>query len=303
MLAHDTGSDDRLITIDRLPAIIRRLRDDGYTFATVSDLLREQQGQRHDGEPQVGGPEGQALEAAHPRRPAEAQHRTRPPRRASRLRRPDRRPRHRVARRPTSAAPPPWRGRRAAGGRRRAGPRRRAIPAAGRPARARRRQPQSPEATQSQTAAAPHVPATETRPQQHGTDRTQQTEGDERGVQQPVPGRAHVDGRPRVARRAGQHPERADRVVAQAVCRRGTGRDEQLDEHVDRLHEPAPQPRRHPSHAPTVPAGPPRRDPSRDPGHLWWPSQKRLPAGHVSLRSGAHRTGSTLSRPTNDAAT
>jgi peptidoglycan/xylan/chitin deacetylase (PgdA/CDA1 family) len=39
VLAHDTGSDDRLITIDRLPAIIRRLRDDGYTFATVSDLL------------------------------------------------------------------------------------------------------------------------------------------------------------------------------------------------------------------------------------------------------------------------
>jgi peptidoglycan/xylan/chitin deacetylase (PgdA/CDA1 family) len=39
VLAHDTGSDDRLITIDRLVAIIRRLRDDGYTFATVSDLL------------------------------------------------------------------------------------------------------------------------------------------------------------------------------------------------------------------------------------------------------------------------
>jgi peptidoglycan/xylan/chitin deacetylase (PgdA/CDA1 family) len=39
VLAHDTGSDDRLITIDRLGAIIRRLRSDGYTFATVSDLL------------------------------------------------------------------------------------------------------------------------------------------------------------------------------------------------------------------------------------------------------------------------
>jgi len=39
VLAHDTGSDDRLVTIDRLPAIIRRLRGDGYTFATVSDLL------------------------------------------------------------------------------------------------------------------------------------------------------------------------------------------------------------------------------------------------------------------------
>ena len=39
VLAHDTGSDDRLVTIDRLRAIIGRLRDDGYTFATVSDLL------------------------------------------------------------------------------------------------------------------------------------------------------------------------------------------------------------------------------------------------------------------------
>ena len=49
VLAHDTGSDDRLITIDRLPAIIRRLRDDGYTFATVSDLLATSSGQRDDG--------------------------------------------------------------------------------------------------------------------------------------------------------------------------------------------------------------------------------------------------------------
>ncbi|GAA1968154.1 hypothetical protein GCM10009817_05080 [Terrabacter lapilli] len=39
VLAHDTGSDDRLVTIDRLRAIISRLRSDGYTFATVSDLL------------------------------------------------------------------------------------------------------------------------------------------------------------------------------------------------------------------------------------------------------------------------
>lgn len=39
VLAHDTGTADRLITIDRLVAIIRRLRDDGYAFATVSDLL------------------------------------------------------------------------------------------------------------------------------------------------------------------------------------------------------------------------------------------------------------------------
>jgi peptidoglycan/xylan/chitin deacetylase (PgdA/CDA1 family) len=39
VLAHDTGSQDRLVTIDRLPAIIRRLRDDGYRFVTVSDLV------------------------------------------------------------------------------------------------------------------------------------------------------------------------------------------------------------------------------------------------------------------------
>lgn len=39
VLMHDTGSQDRLVTIDRLPAIIRRLRDDGYGFVTVSALL------------------------------------------------------------------------------------------------------------------------------------------------------------------------------------------------------------------------------------------------------------------------
>ena len=39
VLAHDTGPDERLVTIDRLPQIIARLRDAGYTFATVSDLL------------------------------------------------------------------------------------------------------------------------------------------------------------------------------------------------------------------------------------------------------------------------
>jgi peptidoglycan/xylan/chitin deacetylase (PgdA/CDA1 family) len=39
VLAHDTGPDDRLITIDRLPRVIERLRADGYTFVTVSDLL------------------------------------------------------------------------------------------------------------------------------------------------------------------------------------------------------------------------------------------------------------------------
>lgn len=41
VLAHDTGPEDRLVTIDRLVAIVRRLRDDGYTFATVSDLLTD----------------------------------------------------------------------------------------------------------------------------------------------------------------------------------------------------------------------------------------------------------------------
>lgn len=39
VLAHDTGSEDRLITIDRLRAIIGRLRADGYSFVTVSQLL------------------------------------------------------------------------------------------------------------------------------------------------------------------------------------------------------------------------------------------------------------------------
>jgi peptidoglycan-N-acetylglucosamine deacetylase len=40
VLAHDTGSGDRLVTIDRLRAIVGRMRDDGYSFVTVSDLLR-----------------------------------------------------------------------------------------------------------------------------------------------------------------------------------------------------------------------------------------------------------------------
>jgi peptidoglycan/xylan/chitin deacetylase (PgdA/CDA1 family) len=39
VLAHDTGSPDRLITIDRLRAVIGRLRDDGFTLVTVSDLV------------------------------------------------------------------------------------------------------------------------------------------------------------------------------------------------------------------------------------------------------------------------
>jgi peptidoglycan/xylan/chitin deacetylase (PgdA/CDA1 family) len=39
LLAHDTGSADRLTTIDRLPRIIDRLRGDGYELVTVSTLL------------------------------------------------------------------------------------------------------------------------------------------------------------------------------------------------------------------------------------------------------------------------
>ena len=39
VLAHDTGSSDRLTTIDRLPRIIERLRADGYELVTVSTLL------------------------------------------------------------------------------------------------------------------------------------------------------------------------------------------------------------------------------------------------------------------------
>jgi peptidoglycan/xylan/chitin deacetylase (PgdA/CDA1 family) len=39
VLAHDTGSSDRLITIERLPRIVERLRADGYELVTVSTLL------------------------------------------------------------------------------------------------------------------------------------------------------------------------------------------------------------------------------------------------------------------------
>ncbi|MEW1954033.1 polysaccharide deacetylase family protein [Terrabacter sp. NPDC080008] len=39
VLAHDTGGDDRLVTIDRLRAVIARLREEGYAFVTVSALL------------------------------------------------------------------------------------------------------------------------------------------------------------------------------------------------------------------------------------------------------------------------
>jgi len=38
ILAHDTGPDNRLVTIDRLDAIITGLKADGYAFTTVSDL-------------------------------------------------------------------------------------------------------------------------------------------------------------------------------------------------------------------------------------------------------------------------
>ena len=38
ILAHDTGEDVRLVTIDHLDAIITGLKGDGFTFATVSDL-------------------------------------------------------------------------------------------------------------------------------------------------------------------------------------------------------------------------------------------------------------------------
>ena len=39
ILAHDAGPADRLVTIDRVPRIIERLRADGYELVTVSDLL------------------------------------------------------------------------------------------------------------------------------------------------------------------------------------------------------------------------------------------------------------------------
>lgn len=39
VLMHDSGSSDRLLTIDRLGQIVRRLTDEGWQFATVSTLL------------------------------------------------------------------------------------------------------------------------------------------------------------------------------------------------------------------------------------------------------------------------
>lgn len=39
VLGHDTGGATRLVAIDQLRAIIARLRTDGYTFVTVSELL------------------------------------------------------------------------------------------------------------------------------------------------------------------------------------------------------------------------------------------------------------------------
>ena len=39
VLAHDSGSADRVITIDHLDAIVAGLKDDGYELVTVSDLL------------------------------------------------------------------------------------------------------------------------------------------------------------------------------------------------------------------------------------------------------------------------
>lgn len=39
ILAHDTGSPDRLVTIEHIRRIIDRLRSDGYELVTVSDLL------------------------------------------------------------------------------------------------------------------------------------------------------------------------------------------------------------------------------------------------------------------------
>lgn len=38
ILAHDTGEDSRLVTIDHLDAIISGLKTDGFAFTTVSDL-------------------------------------------------------------------------------------------------------------------------------------------------------------------------------------------------------------------------------------------------------------------------
>jgi peptidoglycan-N-acetylglucosamine deacetylase len=39
ILAHDSGEPDRLITLNRAVTIVRRLKDAGYAFVTVSELL------------------------------------------------------------------------------------------------------------------------------------------------------------------------------------------------------------------------------------------------------------------------
>ncbi|MEH0844308.1 polysaccharide deacetylase family protein [Micromonospora sp. CPCC 205711] len=49
LLAHDAGSDNRRVTLDRLGPIVTGLRDRGYTFVTVSALLRHAAGARGGG--------------------------------------------------------------------------------------------------------------------------------------------------------------------------------------------------------------------------------------------------------------
>ena len=46
LLAHDTGHSDRQVGIHALPDLIRQLRARGYTFVTVSEVLREATGER-----------------------------------------------------------------------------------------------------------------------------------------------------------------------------------------------------------------------------------------------------------------
>lgn len=41
LLAHDVGPANRLIALRGLPAMITGLRDRGFTFVTVSELLRQ----------------------------------------------------------------------------------------------------------------------------------------------------------------------------------------------------------------------------------------------------------------------
>ena len=306
VLAHDTGlgrpaHHHRPAARDHPPAPRRRLH--------LRHGLRpagDQQGQRHDGEPHVGRPEGESLEAADPRRPAEARPNAAA---AARVTAPTTRPGDRDT--GWHGARPPQRLRRGQDGERledEDGQGRDDVPArlpvdrhepdGG--SREPRDDPE-PDGSRSPRPAAPSRGRRSTAPAARSRPKTTNA-----AFISPCPGEHTSTTDPAWPGRAGQHPERADRVVAQGVCRRGTGRHEQLDEHVDRLHQPAPQPRRQSSHAPTVPGTRRRTRPTPRPV-TQVTCGGRLRTGYPRVTSRYVRGHTALvrhsSRSTNDAAT